>query len=169
MAPPRRSGLIHRPSIVWVSDGIAPIFYEDRDATEQILIRSNAIFSSLTVDLRTLFKFLLPIGKPLAGWMGVSLYGSAKHLAQQSGGEALRVNRTSDYSAGLAKIIGNLTARYSLGFSLSEAEKDDGRMHELSLRVKASDAKGKTRKLEVSSRRGYFMPKIDGDQTAANQ
>jgi VWFA-related protein len=156
-------------SIVWVSDGIAPIFYEDRDATEQILIRSNAIFSSLTVDLRTLFKFLLPIGKPIAGWMGVSLYGSAKHLAQQSGGEALRVNRTSDYSAALAKIIGNLTARYSLGFSLSEAEKDDGRMHELSLKVKAPDAKGKTRKLEVSSRRGYFMPKIDGDQTAANQ
>jgi VWFA-related protein len=156
-------------SIVWVSDGIAPIFYEDRDATEQILIRSNAIFSSLTVDLRTLFKFLLPIGKPLAGWMGVSLYGSAKHLAQQSGGEALRVNRTSDYGAGLARIIGNLTARYSLGFALSEDEKDDGRMHELSLRVKAADVKGKTRKLEVSSRRGYFMPKNDSDQTAANQ
>jgi hypothetical protein len=152
-----------------VRDGIAPIFYEDRDATEQILIRSNAIFSSLTVDLRTLFKFLLPIGKPIAGWMGVSLYGSAKHLAQQSGGEALRVNRTSDYGAGLAKIIGNLTARYSLGFSLSEAEKDDGRMHELSLRVKAPDAKGKTRKLEVSSRRGYFMQKNDSDQAAANQ
>ena len=156
-------------AIVWVSDGIAPIFYEDRDATEQILIRSNATFSSLTVNLRTLFKFLLPIGKPLAGWMGVSLYGSAKYLAQQSGGEAIRVNRTSDYASGLARIIGNLTARYSLGFSLSEAEKDDGRMHELSLRVKAPDAKGKTRKLEVSSRRGYFMPKSDGDQTAANQ
>jgi VWFA-related protein len=156
-------------AIVWLSDGIAPIFYEDRDATEQILIRSNAIFSSLTVNLRTLFKFLLPIGKPLAGWMGVSLYGSAKHLAQQSGGEALRVNRTTDYGAGLAKIIGNLTARYSLGFSLSEDERDDGRMHELSLRVKAPDAKGKMRKLEVSSRRGYFMPNNDKDQTAANQ
>jgi VWFA-related protein len=156
-------------AIVWVSDGIAPIFYEDRDATEKILIRSNAIFNSLTVDLRTLFKFLLPIGKPLAGWMGVSLYGSAKHLAQQSGGEAVRVNRTSDYGAGLAKIIGNLTARYSLGFALSEQEKDDGRMHELAVRVKALDAKGKQRKLEVSSRRGYFMPRSDTDQTAANQ
>lgn len=156
-------------AIVWVSDGIAPIFYEDRDATEKILIRSNAIFNSLTVDLRTLFKFLLPIGKPLAGWMGVSLYGSAKHLAQQSGGEAVRVNRTSDYGAGLAKIIGNLTARYSLGFALSEQEKDDGRMHELAVRVKAPDAKGKQRKLEVSSRRGYFMPKSDTDQAAANQ
>ena len=156
-------------AIVWVSDGIAPIFYEDRDATEQILIRSNAIFNSLTVELRTLFKFLLPIGKPIAGWVGVSLYGSAKHLAQQSGGEAVRVKRTSDYGAGLAKIIGNLTARYSLGFSLSEDEKDDGRMHELSLRVKAQDAKGKTRKLEVSSRRGYFMPRDDSAQAGTNQ
>jgi len=81
----------------------------------------------------------------------------------------VRVNRTSDYGAGLAKIIGNLTARYSLGFALSEQEKDDGRMHELALRVKALDAKGKQRKLEVSSRRGYFMPKSDTDQAAANQ
>lgn len=156
-------------AIVWVSDGIAPIFYEDRDATEKILIRSDAIFNSLTVDLRTLFKFLLPIGKPLAGWMGVSLYGSAKHLAQQSGGEAVRVNRTSDYGAGLARIIGNLTARYSLGFSLGEQEKDDGRMHELAIKVKALDAKGKERKLEVSSRRGYYMPKSDTDQAVANK
>jgi VWFA-related protein len=155
-----------QPALVWVSDGIAPIFYEDRDATEQILIRSNAIFNSLTVDLRTLFKFLMPIGKPVAGWMGVSLYGSAKHLAQQSGGEAVRVNRTSDYGAGLAKIIGNLTARYSLGFALSEDEKDDGRMHELAVRVKAVDPKGKQRKLEVSSRRGYYVPKTDRDQAA---
>jgi VWFA-related protein len=155
-----------QPAIVWLSDGIAPIFYEDRDATQQILIRSNATFSSLTTDLRTLFKFLMPIGKPLAGWLGVSLYGSAKYLAQQTGGEALRVNRTRDYGAGLAKIIGNLTARYSLGFALPEDEKDDGRMHELAIRVKARDEKGKERKLDVSSRRGYFVPKTEGEQAA---
>ena len=107
-------------SIVWISDGIAPIFFEDRDATEQILIRNNVIFNSLTVELRTLFKFLLPVGKPLAGWLGVSLYGSAKHLAQRSGGEAVKVGRAKDYNAGLARIIGNLTARYSLGFTLAE-------------------------------------------------
>ena len=156
-----------QPAIVWLSDGIAPIFYEDRDATQQILIRSNATFSSLTTDLRTLFKFLMPIGKPLAGWLGVSLYGSAKYLALQTGGEALRVNRTRDYGAGLARIIGNLTARYSLGFALAEDEKDDGRMHELAVRVKALDEKGKERRLEVSSRRGYFVPKSDSEQAAA--
>lgn len=144
-------------SIVWVSDGIAPIFFEDRDATEQILIRNNVTFNSLTVEMRTLFKFLMPVGKPVAGWLGVSLYGSAKHLAQRSGGEAIKVGRVKDYGNGLSKIIGNLTARYSLGFALAEDEVDDGRMHSLEVRVKAKDAKGKNRKLQVSSRQGYYM------------
>ena len=144
-------------AIVWISDGIAPIFFEDRDATEQILIRHNVIFSSLTVELRTLFKFLMPIGKPMAGWLGMSLYGSAKHLAQRSGGEAVKVGRAKDYSAGLSRIIGNLTARYSLGFALAESEVDDGRMHSLEVRVQAKDDKGKKRKLLVNSRQGYYM------------
>lgn len=144
-------------SLVWVSDGIAPIFFEDRDATQEIITRDNVIFNSLTVELRTLFKFLLPIGKPIAGWMGMSLYGSAKQLAQHSGGEAVKVGRVKDYGAGLSRIIGNLTARYSLGFTLLENETDDGRLHHLEVRVNAPDEKGKKRKLQVSSRQGYYM------------
>ena len=156
-----------QPSIIWVSDGIAPIFFEDRDATEQILIRKNVIFNSLTTDMRTLFKFLMPIGKPIAGWLGVSLYGSAKHLAQQSGGEAVKVSRVKDYGTGLSKIIGNLTARYSLGFQLAESEVDDGRLHSLEVRVKAKDAKGKNRKLLVNSRQGYYMSSTIPKEAAA--
>jgi VWFA-related protein len=154
-------------SIVWVSDGIAPIFFEDRDATEQILIRDNVIFNSLTVEMRTLFKFLMPFGKPVAGWLGVSLYGSAKHLAQRSGGEAVKVGRVKDYGTGLQRIIGNLTARYSLGFTLAEEETDDGRMHSLEVRVKAKDEKGKNRKLQVSSRQGYYMSSTISKEAAA--
>ena len=154
-------------SLVWVSDGITPIFFEDRDATEQVLIRNNVIFNSLTVEMRTLFKFLMPIGKPIAGWLGVSLYGSAKHLAQRSGGEAVKVGRVKDYGTGLSKIIGNLTARYSLGFALAEDEIDDGRMHALEVRVKAKDEKGKTRKLQVSSRQGYYMSSTVPKEAAA--
>ena len=154
-------------SIVWVSDGIAPIFFEDRDATEQIIIRKNVIFNSLTVEMRTLFKFLMPIGKPVAGWLGVSLYGSAKHLAQRSGGEAVKVGRAKDYGTGLSKIIGNLTACYSLGFALAESEIDDGRMHSLEVRVKAKDEKGKNRKLLVSSRQGYYMSSTIPKEAAA--
>lgn len=154
-------------SIVWVSDGIAPIFFEDRDATEQILIRDNVIFNSLTVEMRTLFKFLVPVAKPITNWMGLSLYGSAKHLAQRSGGEAVKVGRVKDYGAGLARIIGNLTARYSLGFALAEDEVDDGSMHNLEVRVKAQDQKGKNRKMLVSSRQGYYMSSTAPKEAAA--
>ena len=156
-------------AIVWLSDGIAPIFKEDREATEQILIRQNAIFNSLTVDMRTLYKFLLPIGQPLIAWTGISVAGSAKRLAQQTGGEAVHVSRIKDYGTGLSQIIGSLTARYSLGFAISENEKDDGRMHELEIRVKAADMKGKPRRLLVSSRRGYFMPKSESAESAASR
>ena len=166
-----RRAQLERPnsqtSVVWISDGISPIFFEERDATEQALIRDNIIFNSLTVDLRTLFKLLMPIGKPVAGWLGVSLYGSAKYLAQRSGGEAVKVGSTKDYGAGLARIIGNLTARYSLGFALIEDEVDDGRMHALQVRVKAKDEKGKDRKLLVSSRQGYYMSSITPKDAAA--
>jgi VWFA-related protein len=148
-------------AIVWLSDGIAPVFNEDVGATEQILIRQNAIFNTLNVDMKTLYKFLLPMGQPLIGWTGISLAGSAKRLALQSGGEAVHVSRVRDYGAGLARVIGNLNARYSLGFALAEDERDDGRMHELTLRVKAPDARGKERRLEVSSRRGYYVPKTE--------
>lgn len=146
-----------QPALVWVSDGIVPVFLEDRDATEQYLTRSNVIFNSLTVDLRTLFKFLMPIAKPVGGWLGISIYGAAKRMAQQTGGEAVRVNRAKDYGSGLSTIIGNLTARYSLGFTLAEGETDDGRLHNLEVKVKAQDAKGKTRKLNVNARKGYYM------------
>jgi hypothetical protein len=156
-------------SLVWVSDGIVPIFFEDRDATEEIIIRDNVIFNSLTVELRTLFKFLLPVGKPIAGWVGLSLYGSAKQLAQRSGGEAVKVNRVKDYGSGLSRIIGNLTARYSLGFTLAENETDDGRMHHLEVRVKAQDEKGKTRKLQVTSRQGYYMSETKPAEAARAQ
>jgi len=147
-------------AMVWVSDGITPMFFEDRDATEQLVLRQNVIFSSLTTELRTLFKMLMPIGKPIAGMLGLSVYGTAKRLAEQSGGEAVKVKRPKDYAAGLSKIIGNLTARYSLGFTLAEDEKDNGQLHELEVRVKAPDAKGKLRKLEVSARRGYYMSEV---------
>ena len=153
-------------AIVWLSDGISPVFKEDVNATEQILIRQNAIFNTMNVDMRALYKFLLPLGQPLIGWTGISIAGGAKRLAQLSGGETVHVGRVKDYGAALARVIGNLNARYCLGFSLSEDEKDDGRLHELVLRVKATDAKGKQRRLEVSSRRGYYMPKADAEQAA---
>jgi len=150
-------------AIVYVTDGIAPMFYAQRDFIESRLIKSNTIFNALVVDMKTGFKLALPILSPLGNWVGVSIAGSAQRFAKQTGGEVVHVHRPDDYAAGLAKIVGNLTARYSLGFTLTETERDDGQMHPLIVRVTAKDAKGKTRKLLVTARRGYYMPK---DETA---
>src|SRR3989440_4946025 len=103
-------------ALVWLSDGIAPVFKEDVGATEQILIRQNAIFNTLNVDMRTLYKFLLPLGQPLIGWTGLSIAGSAKQLAQQSGGENVHVSPGQNYWSRLPPGVGKLQARYNVGF-----------------------------------------------------
>ncbi len=150
-------------AVVYVTDGIAPMFYVQRDFIESRLVKSNVIFSALVVDMKTGFKFAMPILKPLGNWVGLSIAGSAQHFAKQTGGEVVKVHRPADYATGLAKIVGNLNARYSLGFTLGESERDDGQMHPLEVRVKVKDAKGRARKLSVTARNGYYLPK---DETA---
>ena len=153
-------------AVVYVTDGIAPMFYAQRDFIASRLLKSNTIFSSLVVDMKTGFKLAMPILKPLGNWVGLSIAGSAQHFAKQTGGEVVKVHRPDDYANGLAKIVGNLTARYSLGFTLAANEHDDGQMHPLVVRVKAKDAKGKERKLIITARQGYYMPK---DETKSQQ
>ena len=145
-------------ALVYVTDGIAPMFYDQRDVVEAKLIRQHVIFSALVTDMKTGFKFAMPILKPLGNWAGLQIAGGAQYLAKQTGGEVARVRRPDDYARALAKIIGTLNARYALGFALAENEIDDGQMHPLEVRVNARDAKGKARKLEVNARKNYFMP-----------
>ncbi|HJR08908.1 MAG TPA: VWA domain-containing protein [Pyrinomonadaceae bacterium] len=146
-----------QPAVVYITDGIAPVFYTQRDYVESKLLKSNVIFSALVTDMKTGFKFAMPILKPLGNLAGISISGSAQYLAKATGGESVRVRRPADYANGLARIVGNLNSRYSLGFTLAETETDDGQMHPLEVRVRAKDAKGKERKLEVKARRGYYM------------
>jgi hypothetical protein len=51
--------------------------------------------------------------------------------------------------------------------ALAEQENDDGRMHSLEVRVRTQDEKGKTRKLAVSSRQGYYMSTTAPKETTA--
>jgi VWFA-related protein len=147
-----------QPALVYITDGIAPVFYTQRDYVESKLLKSNVIFSALVTDMKTGFKFAMPILRPLGNLAGISISGSAQYLAKATGGESIRVRRPADYANGLSLIVGNLNSRYSLGFTLDETEIDDGQMHALEVRARARDAKGKERKLEVKARRGYYMP-----------
>jgi len=69
------------------------------------------------------------------------------------------VRKPEDYGTALEQVIGDLSSRYSLGFTLAEDEPDDGRLHNLKVKVTASDVGGKERKLKVITRKGYYVPK----------
>jgi hypothetical protein len=55
-------------------------------------------------------------------------------------------------------VIGDLSSRYSLGFTLTKDDLDDGRFHNLKVKVAARDAGGKERKLTLITRKGYYVP-----------
>lgn len=147
-----------QPAVVYVTDGIALMDFDERDYVEERLIRQNVIFSALVGDMKTGFRLAKPILAPLGNWAGLGIYGVSQHVAKATGGDVVRVHGPADYARGLSQIIGNLTARYSLGFTLADAEADDGLMHTLEVRARAKDERGRERKLEIKARRGFFMP-----------
>jgi VWFA-related protein len=153
-------------AIVYVTDGFAPMEYDERDYVEDRLNRQNVIFSALVTDMKTGLKLAKPLLSPLGNWAGIGLYGVVSHVAKATGGDVARVRTPADYAKGLSEIIGNLNVRYSLGFTLADAETDDGKLHPLEVRIHAKDAKGKDRKLDTKARRGYFMPTVPKQQEA---
>jgi VWFA-related protein len=153
-------------AIVYVTDGLAPMEFEERDYVEDRLNRQNVIFSALVTDMKTGLKLAKPLLSPLGNWAGIGIYGVVQHVAKAAGGDVVRVRTPADYAKGLSQIIGNLNARYSLGFTLTDAETDDGKLHPLEVRVRAKDERGKDRKLETKARRGYFMPTTPKAQEA---
>ncbi|HEY3026222.1 MAG TPA: VWA domain-containing protein [Pyrinomonadaceae bacterium] len=153
--------------VVPVTVVLMPISVADREKVTARLIRANAFFSPLIRDAGAASmkmshlpgKYPAPpravldaIGR-LVGWDNYA----PQHIAQQTGGEATSVHQRDDFGVALEKLIADLAARYNLGFTLNENERDDGRMHKLEVRVKARDSSGKERKLVVRARRGYYM------------
>jgi hypothetical protein len=79
-------------------------------------------------------------------------------ITKQTGGEMVTVGSAKKYVEEFEKLISNLTARYTLGFTLEENEQNTGRLHKLEIKVKAQDERGKERKLLVNARNGYYLP-----------
>ena len=146
-------------TVIMITDAVYQMTTLERDDMTASLLRSDVTFNALTTGTDKFFRFSYPVLKPASGVLGVSLYGVPSYLAQQTGGEILRVRQSQDYGAALEKMIGDLSARYSLGFTLAEDEPDDGQLHHLKVKVAAPDVAGRERKLTVTTRQGYYVPK----------
>jgi len=153
--------------IVTLATVLEPIRFSERDKIATRLVRANAFYSPLirnpgnaTIKMGNVpGKMPLPprpIFDAIGRLAGMDNYAPA-HIAEQTGGEAQSVKQAEDYGAALEKLIGNLAARYNLGFTLKENEQDDGREHKLEVKVKARDAAGRERRLIVRARHGYYV------------
>lgn len=150
--------------IVHITDPILMILFKERRQLAAKLNRANVMYNAMTCQSDKLMKVLASIFKPFVFVAGGSMSGSANYFAQRTGGEALSVPDPKNYAAALEDIIDRLSARYSLGFALNEQERDDGRMHNLEVRVKARDGQNKQRQLVVNARRGYYLKDNSTDQ-----
>jgi Ca-activated chloride channel family protein len=142
--------------VVLVTDSAFLITHADRDEMIRNLVSANVTFNALITGtdkyLALLSPLLIAAGNDLTEDFDVPQY-----MAKQTGGDYMRAGKKKDYGPALEKLIGNLTARYSIGFTLSENELNDRQMHRLEVRVRARDSKGKERKVEVSARQGYYL------------
>jgi VWFA-related protein len=85
-------------------------------------------------------------------------FGSRSHesvafYSRQTGGEVVNVD-DDEFGEALERVVGNLAARYSIGF-VPDASRLDGRFHRLKVKVEVPESLGKVGKLEVRARRGY--------------
>lgn len=151
-----------RSAVVMVTDSIFQMTAPDRAALASDLLRGGATFNALVTGTDSLLLLSYPLLKPASSALGLSLYGVPRYLAEQTGGEVLRVRRPEDFGPAVERVVGGISARYSLGFTLDESERDDGRVHRLKVEATARDPRGKKRGLRVFARRGYHLPAATG-------
>jgi hypothetical protein len=147
-------------AVIMITDSIYQMTTQERDDMTESLLRQNVTLNALVTGTDKFFGLSYPVLKPASSVLGLSLYGVPSYLVQQTGGVEARVRKPEDYGAALEQVIGELSARYSLGFTLAEGEPDDGRLRRLKVKVAARDVSGKERKLKVTTRRGYYIPKL---------
>jgi VWFA-related protein len=150
-------------AVIMATDSVYQMTRLERDEIATRLLKRNVTFNALLTGTDKFFSLAYPLLKPASDTLGVSLYGVPGYLARQTGGEEVRVRRAEDYGAALEQLIGDLSARYSLGFTLDEGEPDDGLIHRLKVKVTARDGQGKKRQLKVTTRQGYYALKREDE------
>jgi VWFA-related protein len=87
-------------------------------------------------------------------------FHTISYYSEQTGGQITRVSKPAEFAGGISNLVGGLAARYSVGFRLGDDERDNGKMHKLSVTVSVPNKKNDDGRLMVSARRGYYLPTL---------
>ena len=132
-----------------------------RDSTEKAekLIAAGVMVNGLVVKKNLEARGVDMTGRILSPVLGARFH-TISYYSEQTGGQVTTVTKPAEFAAAIGRVVGGLASRYSVGFSLNEAERDDGKMHGLVVKVSAPAAKGGTHPLLISARRGYYPPPL---------
>lgn len=149
-----------RVALVAIDDDINAPSRKTVNETADRLLDGGATVSGLIKVSGAFAKGL----KAMAGALGKARYSSRAHenvafYSRQTGGEVVNVN-DDEFGEALERVVGNLAARYSLGF-VPEASRLDGRFHKLKVKVEVPERLGKAVKVEVRVRQGYFARRAE--------
>jgi len=138
--------------IMEVTDDLGAEEFGKSRKTAHELIDSGVTVSGIVVKRTLMDKAVNVTGTIMSPLLGVRFH-TLSYYGKQTGGEVGTVGSAEAFAAALDRIISGLAARYSLGFTLDESERNDGRVHKLEVKVKS---RGATHKLVVSARRSYI-------------
>ena len=85
-------------------------------------------------------------------------FHTISYYSEQTGGQITNVKKPAEFAGGICNLVGGLASRYSVGFRLGDDERDNGKMHKLSVTVSVPNKKNNNGQLMVSARRGYYLP-----------
>jgi VWFA-related protein len=146
--------------MVVASDDFVYFPFAERDRMIRDALETGITINLLRIRTSFLNGVIASIAKKAAGYRQLpGTVDVVADAAQQTGGETARVGSVKKYVEAFEKLIGDLTARYTLGFTLDENEQNTNRLHKLEVRIKAQNERGKERKVAVSARNGYYLPK----------
>jgi len=122
--------------------------------TAHELIDSGVTVCGMVIKRTFMDKGVNLTGSIMSPLMRVRFH-TISYYGKQTGGEVETVGRPEEFAGAVDNIVSGLAARYSLGFTLDESERNDERVHQLEVKLTPRET---TRKLTVSARRSY-VPK----------
>ena len=138
--------------IMEVADNLGSEWFGKSRKTANELIDSGVTVSGLVVKRTLMDKAVNVTGTVMSPLLRVRFH-TLSYYGNQTGGEVSTVGKPEEFAGAVDRIISGLAARYSLGFTLDESERNDDRVHTLEVKVKS---RGPTRNLVVSARRSYI-------------
>jgi VWFA-related protein len=145
-----------RKALVFISDDLNASSSRLFESTKEQLLLHGVTVGNL---MQVTSKYAATL-KPIAKTMGTINFRKSESIARYSaetGGEVITI-KGDNYSEALEQMLGNLVGRYNVGFVPDEARLD-GKLHKLTVKIKASAHIPKDAKLVIRARRGYIATK----------